>query len=460
MAFILSIVLARVLLPEQYGTISLVLVFINLANVFVTSGFGESLIQEKDSSDREFSTMFYCSIVMSIALYILLYLTAPQIARFYKNDQLIPIIRVLSLQVPLGGIKTIQNAYIIKNMMFKKFFFSTLGGTFISGMIGIMLAFKGFGVWALVAQNLTNSIIDMLVLFIIVPWRPTCYFNFQIAKNLFAYGWKLTVAQFLNTFYGNIRNLFIGKIYSEVDLAYYNRGDQFPNLIINNINTSISTVLFPAMVLESVDTLRLKSLTRRAMKTSSYLVFPIMTGLMAVSEPLIRVLLTDKWLPAVPYLFISCVYWMFQPSQTANAQVIKALGESSLYLKLEIIKKIIGMGLLIGSLRYGVLMIAISNIALAMISMLINIFPNKRLIHYGYFEQIGDLLPTLVISILMGVIVYFEKMLPVNILLLLIIQMVSGVLIYLGLSIISRNDSYLYLKKFGLEKINYKKMNN
>ena len=459
-SFVLSLVLARLLMPEEYGTVALVMVFINLANVFITSGLGDSLIQKKDADEKDFSTMFYCSMAMSIVLYIIMFISAPLIANFYDNPSLTSIIRVLSIQIPLGGVKTIQHAYVIKRMMFKKFFFSTLGGTLFSGVVGIVLAYHGAGVWAIVVQYLTNSTIDMIVLFITVNWRPHAYFDFKIAKELFSYGWKLTVAQFLNTAYGNIRNLFIGKLYTESELAFYNKGDQFPNLIINNINNSINTVLFPAMAQENENKQRLKMITRRAMKLSAYLIFPIMIGLIAVSEPLIRILLTDKWLPCVPYLCISCIYWMFQPCQTANVQVIKALGRSDLYLKLEVAKKVFGIVILLASLKFGVLAIALSNVILAVFSAILNIFPNKELINYGYGEQIRDLLPAFLLSIVMGAIVKLEEQLHLNDVLLIIVQGCTGVFVYVALSAITHNDSYDYLLNFAKEKFGKKKTNH
>ena len=213
-SFIISLILARLLLPEQYGTISLVLVFINIANVFVSDGLGESLVQKNDSDELDFSTIFFCSLIIGCFLYILLFIMAPFIAAFYNNTALVPVIRVLSIQIPLSAIKTIQHAYVQKHMMFKKFFFSTLGGTVVSGVIGIIMAYKGFGVWALVEQYLTNSVMDLTILFITVKWRPRFLFSTESAKRLLSFGWKLLAAQFINVLYNELRSLVIGKNYS------------------------------------------------------------------------------------------------------------------------------------------------------------------------------------------------------------------------------------------------------
>jgi len=447
-SFVISILLARILMPEQYGTIALLLVFINLANVFVTNGLGESLIQKRDSGDTEFSTIFYCSLAMSVVLYLIMFFLARPIALFYDNEELVVLIRVLSLQIPLSSVKTIQHAYVSKHMMFKKFFFSTLGGTVVSGVIGIIMAYNGFGAWALVEQYLVNSVIDMTVLFFTVPWRPKWLFNKKAAKQLFGFGWKIMLSQFINVLYTELRSLIIGKVYTSAQLAYYNRGNHFPSLIINNINTSISNVLFPAMSNVNNKIENVKNLTRKSMKMSSYIIFPLMTGMMAVAEPMVKVLLTDKWLFCVPYLQLCCIFWMFQPLQTANVQAIKAVGRSDICLKLEIIKKIIGFGMLFASIPFGVFVMVVSNTLFGMISMLINIRPNKKLINYGYKEQFLDLLPSFLLSAFMGGAVYLISFIPMHKLATLIIQIVAGIVLYVAGSYLFKIDSFTYLLGF------------
>lgn len=452
-SFIISLVLARVLLPEQYGIVSLVLVFINIANVFVSDGLGASLIQKKDSDDVDFSTMFYCSLGFAIMLYAILFLGAPLIARFYSNPELIPVIRVLGLQVPLSAVKTIQHSYVSKYMLFRKFFWSTLGGTLISGIIGIVMAYHGFGVWALVEQYIVNSVIDMTVLFITVEWRPHLKFSKESAVGLLSYSWKLLASQLVNTLYIECRSLIIGKVYTEADLAYTNKGGQFPQLLIYNLNTSISTVLFPAMAMVNDDIGKVKDLTRKSMKLSSYIIFPFMIGMIVVAEPMIRILLTDKWLPCVPFLRLWCLYWMVQPCQTANVQAIKAIGRSDICLKLEIVKKIIGFGLAFGTMFISVKALIISNTAFAYISAMINIFPNKKLIHYGYREQIQDLLPAFGMSVFMGIVVRAVTLLNLPDLLTLIIQIIIGVIVYASGSKILRIDSFEYVLQIAKKSI-------
>lgn len=447
-SFIVSVILARILMPEDYGVIALIQVFITLANVFVSNGLGDALIQKKDTDELDFSTMFYCSVGMSLVLYFILFFSSPIIANFYGDSNLVPYIRVLSLQILLSAIKTIQHSYVSKHMMFRKFFFSTLGGTIISGFVGVLMALRGFGAWALIAQYLVNSILDMTVLFITVSWRPRLQFSLERAKELTSYGWKLMLSQFINVFYGELRGLIIGKKYSAADLAYYNKGNQFPSLALSNLNTSISTVLFPAMSKVNGDMQRLKHLTRQSMKISSYVVFPIMAGLMAIATPLVRWMLTEKWLYCVPFMQMCCVYWAFQPLQTANVQAIKAAGRADLCLKLEIIKKIIGFSLLFLTMGISVEAMVFSNVIFAAISTLINIYPNKKLIGYGYKEQCIDVLPAALLSSVVFLSAWGVQYIGFNDLITLGIQCVVGIFVYVIGSWIFKLDSFLFICGF------------
>jgi len=278
-----------------------------------------------------------------------------------------------------------------------------------------------------------------------VEWKPRAVFSVSSARGLLGFGWKLTAASLINTIYTELRSLIIGVRYSTEDLAYFNRGDQLPSLVIVNINASIGKVIFPAMALAGDDPAEVKNLGRRAMKTTAYLIFPMMTGLMAVAEPLIRLLLTENWLPCVPYLRLACLYWACQPIQTANWQVIKAMGRSDLCFKLEILKKIIGVSLIFLVLPYGVYALAASNAVFAAISMLINIAPNRKLISYSYYEQLLDLLPSLLSSVMMGATVYAMTWLPMGDFPMVVLQVMAGIAMYILLSLIIRNDSFFYL---------------
>lgn len=444
--FIVSIVLARILAPEEYGAISLVLVFINLANVFVTNGFGEALIQKKDADERDFSTIFWCTFVFSWVLYAVLFFSAPIIGEFYKNTELVVVLRVLSLKIPLASINTIQHAYVSKRMEFKKFFFSTLGGTIASGVVGIVMAFLGFGVWALVAQYLVNSTIDTLVLFSTVRWRPHFEFNSSSATKLMQYAWKATGAAFINELYTQVRALIIGKVYSSADLAYYNRGNQFPQLFITNIVNSINKVFFPVMSTLQDDIEELKSLAKKSLKVSALVIFPLMTGLIGVAKPLVILLLTEKWLPCVPFLQILCLYYMVQPMQSINWQLMKALGRSDLCLKLEIVKKVIGFALIFATMFISVKALAWSTALFALISMIINMLPNKKLVGYSIKEQFKDIAPYLLLSSIMGIIVWGVSFIPgLHVAIVLIMQLATGLLVYCFGCVLFRLDAFEFI---------------
>ena len=336
--FIVSIVLARLLDPTVYGTVALVTIFTTIMQVFVDSGMGNALIQKKDADDLDFSSVFYFNMAMCSVLYLIMFFAAPFIASFYRMPELTAIVRVLSFVVVISGVKNVQQAYVSRHLMFKRFFFSTLGGTIGAAVIGIAMAYLGFGVWALVAQMLFNAAVDTTILWITVKWRPKKMFSFQRLKSLFSYGWKLLASSLIDTVYNDLRQLIIGKKYSSGDLAYYNQGKKFPQLIVTNINTSIDSVLLPTMSKAQDDMAAVRSMTRRAIKTSTFLMMPAMIGLAVCAEPLVQLILTEKWLPCVLFLRIFCITYAFYPIHTANLNAIKAMGRSDLFLKLEIIK--------------------------------------------------------------------------------------------------------------------------
>lgn len=443
--FIVSIVLARLLMPEVYGTIALITVITTILNVFVDSGMGSALIQKKDADSLDFSTVFYFNMFVCIILYVGLFICSPWIAYFYKDATLTPVIRVLGLTIVISGVKNIQQAYVSKTMQFKRFFFSTLGGTIGAAVIGIWMAFKGFGVWALVAQQIFNTTVDTLILWLTVKWRPKRQFSFERLKGLFSYGWKLLASALLDTVYTNLRQLIIGRMYTSSDLAFYNRGKQFPDLIITNINTSIDSVLLPTMSQEQDNVERVKVMTRRAIKTSTYIMAPLMMGLAFCATPVINLILTDKWLACVPYMQIFCITSMFYPVHTANLNAIKAMGRSDLFLKLEIVKKVVGMVLLLSTMWFGVMAMAYSLLVSSVLSQIINSWPNRKLLNYGYLEQLKDILPGIMLAVVMGICVYPVQWLGLSDFVTLCIQVPLGAVIYIIGSKIFKLESFEYI---------------
>ena len=445
--FVVSIVLARLLGPEAYGTVSLVTVFTTIMQVFVDSGLGNSLIQKKDADDLDFSSVFYFNIALCGALYGVMYLAAPVIARFYQMPELTAVVRVLSLVLVISGVKNIQQAYVSRHMQFRKFFFASLGGTISSAVIGIVMAYRGYGVWALVAQSLSNRAINTMILWFTVKWRPKRMFSWERLKGLLSFGWKLLAANLLNTVYNDLRTLIIGKFYGASDLAFYNRGKQFPHFVVNNINVTIDSVLFPTLSAEQDQPERVRELTRRAVSVSTYIMMPMMMGIAVCAEPLVTILLTEEWLPCVPFLRIFCFTYAFHPASTANLNALKALGRSDLFLKLEIQKKIVGMVALLTTMWISVEAMAYSLLVTSVLSQLINTAPNKKLLNYPYREQLKDMLPQILLSCGMGVIVYAVSFVKWNTWLTLLVQVPLGVILYVLGSKVFHFQSFHYLLK-------------
>ena len=444
-AMVVQIILARMLDPAVFGTVAKVTIITTILLVFVDSGMANSLIQKKDPDDLDFSSVFYFNMAFCLVLYAGLFAAAPAIARFYDDAQLTAIVRVLGLTVVVAGVKNVQQAYVSKTLQFKRFFFATLGGTLLSAAVGIVMVFCGFGVWAIVAQQLTNVTVNTAILWLTVGWRPKRMFSFERLKGLLGYGWKLLVSGLLDTVYNKLREIMIAVFYTDADLAYYNRGMTYPNLLVENINASIDSVLLPVLSAEQDHKEQVRNMTRRAIRISTYMMMPMMMGLAVCAEPLIRLLLTDKWLPCVPYLRIFCFSYAFYPLHTANLNAIKAMGRSDLFLKLEIIKKVFGVIILLVTLQYGVYVMALSLLFTSVMSQLINSWPNAKLLDYAYGHQLLDMLPAILLSLVMGAAVYPIQLFGWSDWVTLPVQVIAGAAVYILGSVIFRLDSFSYL---------------
>lgn len=445
--FIVSIILARILEPSHYGIISIVIIFITLANVLVSDGFGSALIQKKETDALDFSSVLYFNIFFSVILYIITFFSAPFIADFFGEgyEVLAPVLRVLGLRVIISGINSVQQAYVSRNMVFRKFFWATLSGTILSAIIGIWMAYSGYGVWALVAQYLTNTTVGTIVLGISLHKKPKLAFSVGRLKEMLGYGLRILGASILIIGFVELRGLIIGRMYSAENLAFYDRGRQFPNLIVANINTSIGAVLFPKMSKEQDDKLAVKNTTKSSVRFSAYLMCPMMLGLAAVAKPLVSLVLTDKWLPCVPLLQLFCIVYLFQPIHTANMQAIKAVGRSDTYLKLEIIKKAIELIMLVIVMWISVQAIVASMAILTTAFTFLNAFPNIKYLGYSFKEQMLDILPPLAMAGIMSIIVCYIQYVPMPILPTLTLQIFSGAVIYCILSIVTKNREFLFV---------------
>ena len=445
--FFVSIILARMLEPDHYGTISIVTIFISIANVFVSNGFGSSLIQKKNVDKLDYSSVLFFNIGFSIALYLILFICAPLISSFYGDgyEILTAVLRVLGLRLIPAGINSVQQAYVSKNMVFKKFFWATFLGTVLSGVVGIAMAYAGFGVWALVAQYMTNTTVNTIILAISIGNIYCFNFSLNRLKGMLGFGSRILASNLIIVAYQELRAIIIGKLYSAQDLAFYDKGKSFPNLIVANINTSIDAVLFPKLSNEQNDIRKIKGTTRNSIRFSSYIMCPLMIGLAAIATPFVELLMTEKWLPCVPLLQLFCIVYLFQPIHTENIQAIKAVGRSDIVLKLEIIKKNVELIVILITMWLGVSAMVIGMAVCTTLFTLVNVYPNSKLIGYTFKEQLADILPSLGMSGLMFIAVFFMQYLSVNNLLLLILEIITGATIYILLSVITRNKEFLYL---------------
>jgi len=446
-SLVVSIILARRLSPSEYGIISIVMVFITISNIFVNSGFGQALIQKRDADSLDFSSVFYFSLGFTGILYILLFFSATPIADFYAMPVLTPVLRVLSISVPIMGINSVQQAYVARKMEFKKFFYATFIGTVISAVIGISLAYTGYGVWALVAQTLANNIIDTIVLQLIIKWRITKEFSFKRIKELLRYGWKLLLQSIIVQVYASLRSLLIGKFYTAEDLSFYTKGNKFPDLISSNIDTGINAALFPAMSKEQDSIDRVKSMARKTTDFSSYIMSPVLIGFMAVAEPFISLLLTEKWLPCVPYLRIGCIILLFRAPQTAILQAFKAIGRSDSVLKVDLPVRLFALLALFVSLRYSVWAFALSEIIVTIFGTVLYVIAANKVIHYRGYEVCRDFLVNVSLAIVMGVIVWeIGLILPLHPFVLIIVQIFAGIFVYFVLSVMTKAKSFYEFK--------------
>ncbi len=432
---IVSIVLARILTPDDYAAVAIILIFITIANVFVSSGFGIALIQKKDADNYDFSSTLYFSLSLSIVFYVGLFFLAPLISSLYEIPSLTPLIRVLGIRLIFASVNTIQHAYISKRMQFKKFFFSTLIGTIISSIIGIALALSGFGAWAIVAQYLSNTIIDTIVLTFVSGWRPKLYFSFKRIKKIFPFGSSILLTDLIGTLYNQSRGLIISRFYNKTDLSYYNQAEKYTSIFVTNIESSVNKVMVQVQSDSQDDLTILKNNTRKTIRLVMMILFPIQVGIALTSFSWVPLLLTDKWSGCIPYVMITAAFYLFFPLIETHARNLKALGKGKTILVLNIIRHTIGISAMVATifLTDNAVILALVGIPTQFIAYLVFASFGGKTIKYTFKEQLFDLLPILGAVAIMGGVVFAEHFLPFGNLLVLLIQVFSGVVIYFAM---------------------------
>lgn len=448
-SMVVAIVLARLLEPDDYSVVSIVSVFFTFANVFISGGFNAALIQKKDADEEDYSSVLFLSLTIAMILYIILFFCAPAIAKLYNKPILLYVIRVMGLTLPINAAKSVVCAYISFHLQFRKFFFATIGGTVVSAVIGISMAYMNFGAWALVVQQMSNIIIDTLILWKTTKMPLVLKVSIKRLRGLFSYGWRIFVSSVIAAVYTEVNPLFIGLKYTGADLAFYAKGKSFPDLLATTCNSTLSAVLFPVLSKFQDNKEELLRGTRRFIRTASFIIFPAMLGFYAVSDNFVMLLLTEKWLPIAQYIRIFCVSELFASIHTGNCQAIKAMGRSDVFLKMEVIKKtcyfiIIGIAMYFTDTPVA---LAYSAIACTGVAIIVNCIPNIVLLGYKVKYQLQDIIPNLFCAAVMCIVVQKVNLKTGILLFEITAQVITGVIAYVGLGIITRNENLKYIWK-------------
>lgn len=432
--FIIQIILARLLLPDDFGVIGMITIFIAVSNSIVDSGLSNALIREKEINNTKYSTIFYFNLLISLCMYALLYFIAPLVAQFYSEPKLISILRILSLSIIINSFGLIQKTILIRKIDFKSQTKITMISSIISGFIAVASAFSGLGVWSLVLRTLSMSILQSLLLFIHNRWIPKLVFSIRDFKKLFCFGWRMLVSGLIDTLYVNLYYLIIGKSFSAMTLGYYTNACKLKDTISQSITGAVQKVSLPVLSNINGNNANLKNAYKKILKNTAFIVFPIMVGLSAVGDSIITILFGEKWIPSIVYFQILCLEAMLYPIHAINLNILQVKGRADLFLKLEIIKKIVGIAFIAIAifLKSGINGLLAVAVFVSYIDYFINSMYSKKLINYSIKEQLRDLMPILAISFVMGIFVYLIKLIShVNAIELLFMQILAGIIIYI-----------------------------
>ena len=448
MAFqmIVQIVIARILSPDDYGIVAMMAVFINVASIFINTGFNSAVIQKKDAGKNDYSTALLINLLIGISLYLILFFSAPTISSFYHQPKLVATLRVLGLILPIGSISSIQSAIAIREMLFRKLFICNIFGSVVSGLAGIVAAICGLGYWALIIQQLTCVLVITMALTVKASWEPSLAFDRKSAKEMFSFGWKMLAAGLLNSIYNELNSLIIGRKYSSSDLAFYSKGKTFPATLSHGVDSALQSVSLSVFSKKQTDKKALFQLLHKTLVSNSYILMPSLLLLGIIAEPLILILLTEKWLPIVPYMQICCFTFAFHPMASIDMQVIAAVGRSDMRLKLEFIKKPIGLLLVILAIPYGPMAIAISAAITSIVSLIIGIIACSKIVGYSFEAHFRDVLPIIVLSVCSIVPVYFIHYVVTNNCVLLLAQCTIAVSLYILGSHVFKTEGVKYFK--------------
>lgn len=428
--FVIGVLLARVLSPSDYGMVGMLAIFTAISQTLINSGFSTAIVRKTDRTQTDLSTAFWFNIGVGIVLYFILFFSGPLIARFYNVPLLADLIKVTAITLIFNSLCIVQQALFTIKMDFKTQAKISVTASLVTGITGVAMAYNGFGVWSIVWPGVAGGAVRCVMLWVSSKWRPDKVFSKRSFRELFSFGSKLLVSGLIDTLYNNIYPIIIGKKFSATDLGYYSRAEGYSQLPATSITGVLQRVTFPMLCEIQDDMARLENVYRRLLRLSAFVVFPAMTGLAAIAEPLIRFMITDKWLMCVPYLQILCIAIMWHPIHAINLNLLQVKGRSDLFLRLEILKRIIGILIIIIAVPFGIIWMCVGKIISSIFCLIINTYYTGKLIHVGFIKQMKDLLPILFLSLFNGAVVLGISCLINNTALQVIIGLITGVVIY------------------------------
>lgn len=453
-ALFISVIIARLLTPSDYGVIGMLAIFIAIGQSMVDGGFSSALIQRKDVTKTDYSTIFYFNIVIAIIMYITLFLSAEAIASFFNEPRLILLSKLLGLSFVINSLALVQRTILSRKLDFKTQMKISVISVILSGLVGVYLAYSGYGVFALVFQVLSKSAINSILLWILKPWRPSLVFSISSFKSLFSFGSRLLLSSIIDVIFRNLSVLVIGKVFSTTSLGFYTKAKELQNIPSSTLSSIIKKVSFPSFSIIQDDKERLLRNFRKAQQMSVFMIFPVMYGIMITSDTLIELLLTEKWLAAAPYLRLLCVVGAFYPIHSLNLNILNVKGRSDLFLRLEIIKKALTAIVIFTTYRWGITAMIYGQIFQSLVCLFINSFYSNRLINYGFVKQMNDLFPAALITIIMSVVVYsLGLLLDVSLLLKLSIQVIVGIFVYFFSAYLFKLKALMEIRKVLFKKI-------
>lgn len=452
-SFVVTIIFARLLTPDAFGAVAIVSIFTNFLQVFVDSGLGTALVQKKNADEIDFSSVFYFNVIICLLLYALLYFLAPVIAIFYDDPFLTPLLRVSSLSLIITGLRSTQETYVTRNLLFKSYFIATAIAVISSAVLAVIMAYAGYGAWAIVGQQLCNTGLSTLLLWFMISWRPRFLFSFTRLNGLLRYGWKILGASLVDNLYTEIRSLLIGKVYSAKDLAFYDQGKTFPYMIVSGVNNALNSVIFPVLSRSQDSINDIKRMVRKTICVSTFIISSILSIIFCSSKSMVLTLMTEKWEPCVVYMQILCFDSLFWPIITTHYNSFKAVGESGVFFKCMFVSKIIGVLMLLSVLHLGVVWIALSSVVAVIVQTLLVSMESKKRNNYTWKEQLLDLKDGLIPALFIFVFTYWLNWISLPAVTVFVIQIIIALVVFVICILLSKNEGVVTLRKMIIEKI-------